>query len=198
MGGGLTIEEAPPVAVMLQPSFTHTARNQDTPPAPGTSTNNDTVLEDSSLFYGGQIYGNLGALIQGTHDRATEHTFLDNSDVRYADTASMLGLDFIYGVDVNNNPSVQDVWNTTPAWSFPYIASSLAPQFAPPGTLIEGGLAGQSRRNWSLHLLERHAVPRGQRLSKSIHAGVAGARRGRHQRSLNRRCRALLARRFRI
>ena len=46
MGGGLTIEEAPPVAVMLQPSFTHTARNQDTPPAPGTSTNNNTVLEE--------------------------------------------------------------------------------------------------------------------------------------------------------
>jgi hypothetical protein len=79
-------------------------------------------------------------LIQGTHDRATEHTFLDNSDVRYADTAKLFGLDFIYGVDVNNNPSVQDVWNTTPAWQFPYIASSLAPQFPPPGTLIEGAL----------------------------------------------------------
>jgi hypothetical protein len=143
MGGGLTFEEAPPIAAMLQPTFTHTARNQDTPPAQGTSTNNNTVLEASSVFYGGQIYGNLGALVQITHDRATEHTFLDNSDVRYADTAQLLGLDFIYGVDVNNSPSVQDVWNTTPVWSFPYIVSSLAPQFSPPGTLIEGGLAGK-------------------------------------------------------
>ena len=99
MGGGLTFEEAPPIAAMLQPTFTHTARNQDTPPAQGTSTNNNTVLEASSVFYGGQIYGNLGALVQITHDRATEHTFLDNSDVRYADTAQLLGLDFIYGVD---------------------------------------------------------------------------------------------------
>ena len=78
-----------------------------------------------------------------TNDRATLHTFLDNSDVRYADTTNFLGLDLLYGVDVNNNPTDQDVWNTTSAWGFPYIASSVAPQFAPPGTLIEGGLAGK-------------------------------------------------------
>src|SRR5664279_2620697 len=39
MGGGLTFEEAPPIAAMLVPSFTHTARNQDTPPVSGTHTN---------------------------------------------------------------------------------------------------------------------------------------------------------------
>jgi hypothetical protein len=46
-------------------------------------------------------------------------------------------------VSVNNNPTVQDVWNTTPAWGFPYIASTLAPQFAPPGAMIEGSLGGK-------------------------------------------------------
>jgi hypothetical protein len=142
-GGGLTFEEAPPIAAMVIPTFTHTARNQDSEPAPGTSTNNNTILQQASVFYGGQIYGNLGALAQVTYDRATLHTFLDNTDVRYADTAKFLGLDFIYGVDLNNNPTVQDVWNTTPAWSFPYIASTLAPAFAPPGTLIEGSLASK-------------------------------------------------------
>jgi hypothetical protein len=43
-GGGLTFEEAPPIAAMLQPTFTHTARNQDSEPAPGTSTTNNTIL----------------------------------------------------------------------------------------------------------------------------------------------------------
>jgi hypothetical protein len=46
-------------------------------------------------------------------------------------------------VTANNNPTVQDVWNTTPAWGFPYIASTIAPQFAPPGTTFEGALAGK-------------------------------------------------------
>lgn len=142
-GGGLTFEEAPPLAAMLVPTFTHTARNQDTPPLGDAHTNNNTILQQASLFYGGQIYGNTGALIQGTYDRASNHTFLDNSDIRYADTASFLGLDLIYGVSVNNNPTVQDVWNTTPAWGFPYVASTIAPQFATPGTTIEGSLGGK-------------------------------------------------------
>jgi len=143
MGGGLTFEEAPPIAAMLIPTFTHTERNQDSPPTPDTHTNNNTVLQQASVFYGGTIYGNLGAFIQGTYDRATQHVFLDNTDIRYADTTKLFGLDLLYGVSVNNNPSVQDVWNTTPAWGFPYIASTLAPQFAPPGTMIEGSLAGK-------------------------------------------------------
>jgi hypothetical protein len=143
MGGGLTFEQAPPIAAMLVPTFTHTARNQDTPPVPDTHTNNNTILQQASLFYGGTIYGNVGAFIQGTYDRATVHTFLDNTDIRYADTTKLLDFDLTYGISVNNNPTVQDVWNTTPAWGFPYIAATLAPQFAPPGTLIEGALAGK-------------------------------------------------------
>jgi hypothetical protein len=143
MGGGLTFEEAPPIAAMVIPTFTHTARNQDAPPAPGTSSNNNTVLQQASVFYGGQIYGNLGAFIQTTFDRATDRVFLDNTDIRYADTTKIFDMDVLYGVSVNNNPTVQDVWNTTPAWGFPYIASTLGPAFSPPGTMIEGSLASK-------------------------------------------------------
>jgi hypothetical protein len=143
LGGGLTFEEAPPLAAMLVPTFTHTARNQDTPPLGDAHTNNNTILQAASVFYGGQIYGNVGALAQVTYDRAANHTFLDNTDIRYADTARFLGLDLIYGISVNNNPTVQDIWNTTPAWGFPYIASTIAPQFPPPTTTIEGTLGSK-------------------------------------------------------
>jgi hypothetical protein len=48
----------------------------------------------------------------------------------------------IAGLTLNNNPTVQDPWNTTPAWGFPYVSSGLAPTPAA-STLIEGGLAQQ-------------------------------------------------------
>ena len=52
------------------------------------------------------------------------------------------GLNVVYGITANNNPTVQDLWNTTPAWSFPYAVSSLA---GTPGasTMIEGAFAAR-------------------------------------------------------
>ncbi len=138
MGGGIKV---PPLAAMLTPAFTHTDRNQDTPPAPNTYSNNNTILQQGSVFYGGQIYGNLGALVQVTYDWVAEQAFLDNSDVRYADTTKLFGTDLVWGIDTNNNPTLSDPWNTTPAWSFPYLVSTVAPQFGPPGPLI-GSLGG--------------------------------------------------------
>jgi hypothetical protein len=47
----------------------------------------------------------------------------------------------IYGITANNNPTVQDVWNTTPAWSFPFVSSGLAATPAA-ATMIEGAFGG--------------------------------------------------------
>jgi hypothetical protein len=161
-GGGDS--KIPPVAGMVIPTFTNTMRGRDDVnflqrlvvdangvptginPPPYKSylgANDNLFLQQASLFYGGQIYGNLGAFIQTTYNGSTNSIFLDNTDIRYADTAKLAGQDFIWGVSLNNVPSVQDVWNTTPAWGFPYLSSSLAPEFGPPPTLVEGGLAGK-------------------------------------------------------
>jgi hypothetical protein len=48
----------------------------------------------------------------------------------------------VYGTSLNNNPTVNDVWNSTPAWGYPYVASQVAPTPAAT-TLVEGPLAQQ-------------------------------------------------------
>jgi hypothetical protein len=50
----------------------------------------------------------------------------------------------LFGVTANNNPTVQDPWNSTPAWSFPFVGASdaLAPTPAA-GTMIEGTFGGR-------------------------------------------------------
>src|SRR5262249_5290109 len=67
---------------------------------------------------------------------------IDNVDLRYANHYQGKGLDVSYGLTLNNNPTVSDIYNTSPAWSFPFASSSVAitPNAA---TLIDGGLAQQ-------------------------------------------------------
>ena len=51
----------------------------------------------------------------------------------------LFGQDTIWGIDANNTPTVEDPWNTTPAWGWPQISSTIAPAFAPPLTHVESG-----------------------------------------------------------
>ena len=65
---------------------------------------------------------------------------IDNTDVRFASHAKLRGHDVLYGVTLHNNPTVQDAWNTAPAWSYPFVSPVLVPR-PMASTLIEGGLA---------------------------------------------------------
>ena len=47
-------------------------------------------------------------------------------DIRFARLKDIWDQETILGLTLNNNPTVQDVWNSTPAWGFPYNASHLA------------------------------------------------------------------------
>jgi hypothetical protein len=67
---------------------------------------------------------------------------IDNADVRFATHAKFLAKDMILGITLNNNPTVQDVWNTVPAWGYPFASSAVAPAPAA-ASLIDGALAQQ-------------------------------------------------------
>jgi hypothetical protein len=143
-GGAYTFPPYPPLSFMLQSGFTHT--NADLGPQGGgfNSANNWTDLaQQFSVFWGGRITDHLGAFVQTTlsHDGGGTAFGWDNSDIRYADTATLAGHDVIWGLDFNNNPTVQDPWNTTSAWAWPFITSAFQP--APyASTLLDGPFGG--------------------------------------------------------
>ena len=130
----------PPLALMAQGGFTHTAKDQVDPPADRFNTNDNGSLDQVSLFYGGRITQHVGAFVQMTFSGESRTTSWDNLDVRFANSATLGNTSLVYGVSVNNNPTVQDLWNSTPAWSYPYINSALAPTPAA-APVIAGGLA---------------------------------------------------------
>lgn len=135
----------PAFAVMAVGSFTETQSPQGSPPAPGYRTNDNFAFEVASLFYGGAISSELGigAFIQSTYNHISGRFSWDNADIRWAHSSVVGDHEWLYGVSLNNNPSVTDLWNSTPAWRYPFQASGLAPT-PETATLIEGGLAGSS------------------------------------------------------
>jgi hypothetical protein len=134
---------------MVQVSYTHTGKALPDSTLPGALAKDGEVLfpDQVSLFYAGKIADELGAFVQLTYDGAADHFGIDNTDVRYAHHLSFGGTDanshgLILGITLNNNPTVQDVWNTTPAWGFPYAGSRVAP--GPNASAQIDGRLGQS------------------------------------------------------
>jgi hypothetical protein len=129
-----------PLAAMVQVSQTNTRSINNT--YYDFARNQDIVLQQASVFYGGRIAGPVGAFAQWTYDGIAHHSGIDNTDIRAAGHFTQNDVDFIYGITVNNNPTVSDVWNSTPAFGFPYASSSVS--LTPTaGTIIDGGLAQQ-------------------------------------------------------
>lgn len=139
-GGGTS--DLPPVAGMSLNSFNHTKASQPGGAAQHFGPNDNLASDQTSLFYGGAITDHLGAFAQLTYDGVGRVFGWDNTDIRYARTATIAGTETVLGMSLNNNPTVQDVWNTTPAWSFPFVGSKLAPTPAA-ATMLEGGFAQQ-------------------------------------------------------
>ena len=142
---GKQYEFPPPLAGMVQLSYTD-SKGLTSGVAPfdaaDRATDRFNLPQQLSLFYGGRIYDKAGAFVQGTYDGASDTFFLDLTDIRYANNTIVWDKNLIYGLTLNNSPSVQDVWNTTSVWGFPYASSSVAATPAA-GTIIDGALDQQ-------------------------------------------------------
>jgi hypothetical protein len=141
----------PPISMMSIVGFTHTATDLP-PPADPNAPNNNITIAPLSFFWGGAITDHIGAFSQLTYNGAPSaagisndpfvHAWTwDNTDIRYADSTTLGKMSITYGITANNNPTVQDPWNTTPAWGFPYASSPFWPGFGPAAPIIDGGFA---------------------------------------------------------
>lgn len=105
------------------------------------------MLDAISLFSGGKITDNAGAFVQWTYNNLTTtdnltftgHGALDNTDVRVVKKFGAEDKPTVIGLTLHNNPTVQDIYNTAPAWSFPYWAPSVAAPGRGTPTFLETG-----------------------------------------------------------
>ena len=128
-----------PLALMVQGGYSHTSADQPDVPAPNYKVNDNFSVDQVSLFVASRITSHLGLFAQFTYDGINHFTHWDNLDLRYTRSFTVGDTAIVTGVSVNNNPTIQDLWNSTPGWGFPYISAALAPTPAA-GPMI-GGLA---------------------------------------------------------
>ncbi len=132
-----------PVSAALIASFVNTSKDQASPPAPHYGTNNNVTIDQINLFVAGGVGDHFGGFSQFTYDGVGKGVSWDNLDLRAVDRVTLFGSDVLIGLSMNNSPTVQDVWNSTPAWGFTYTSSALAPSPAA-SPLIAGGFSGNT------------------------------------------------------
>jgi hypothetical protein len=146
-----TDEFVVPLSAMAVASFVQTSSDQPAPPAPHYGTNNNFTLDQASVFVAGGFGDHFGSFAQFTYDGVGRAFAWDNLDLKVTGHEKLFGQNVLFGLSLNNNPGVQDPWNTMAAWGFPYTDSALAPAPAA-GTIISGALAqsvlGVSAYGW--------------------------------------------------
>ncbi|MEC5218833.1 hypothetical protein RCH09_003808 [Actimicrobium sp. GrIS 1.19] len=93
---------------------------------PAFSKDGNVIFQTGSVFLGSKVTDNVGVFAQATYNNYDNQNLdngkwqgkwsSDNIDIRYADRTIDANRDVIWGLSVNNNPSLADPWNTAPAW----------------------------------------------------------------------------------
>ena len=137
----LKINEVPPLSAMFMTSVSNMSKPlNDAIDGSKTQNGNVEFPQQLSFFFAGEISDHMGAFSQITYDHASDHFSIDNTDIRYTTHGKFGGADAIYGITLNNSPTVEDVYQGTPAWGFPFISSPITPGSIA-ATQIDGTLA---------------------------------------------------------
>ena len=165
--GGLSLLESFPLSVMVDTTFSSTKS-----PQPNTQNGDFQIPQAASLFLAGAWAPHVGSFVQVTYDSQDDHFSWDNTDIRYANSTKLFQKDFAYGITLNNNPTVEDLWNSTPAWGYPWVNSSSAP--TPAAAAVINGTLGQDVAGiggygmWNNHLYLAGTIYRSQHIGNSL------------------------------
>lgn len=136
-------EYPPPIAAGAEISYTEAkGLSNRVDPFDDSPNAKFNIPQTGSIYYAGKIFYKIGAFSQITWEGVDNSVHLDHTDIRFASDAMIGNKSLVYGFTLNNNPTVQDVFNTTPAFSFPYTSSAVANTPAA-STIIDNRLALQ-------------------------------------------------------
>uniref|UniRef100_Q47FP9 Probable cytochrome c1 protein n=1 Tax=Dechloromonas aromatica (strain RCB) TaxID=159087 RepID=Q47FP9_DECAR len=135
-----------PLSAMMVVNSTHTAKDvPDGDKVNHFNNNNNTAMQEASVFLAGRLTDNIGSFVQVTYSGVDRTYALDQADIRYARSVKLGDKDMTVGVSLNTNPTLTDPFNTLGQWRFPYTSSDFNAGFGPAAPKVEslgGGVMG--------------------------------------------------------
>lgn len=169
-----------PLAGVVQVSNTRTDTRAPTA-TEALERDRETIAQATGFYYGGKITDRIGALVQYTYDGVERATAVEMVDVRFADEATLGGRGLVYGVTLNNAPTLADIYNSTPMWAFPHVEAAGA---MVPAALVDmelaaqvGGLGAYAMWNDRVYVEIAGYRTAARGLLRPLHAGVPIERR---------------------
>jgi hypothetical protein len=101
-----------------------------------TSTSNpngtDMPLDDDrramvqrlSLYLAGRIGEGSGGFANYNYNTTEKRAMMEMFDVRTTTNKTLAGKELLLGLTLNNNPTVSDIYNSTPGFGFPHVSPS--------------------------------------------------------------------------
>jgi hypothetical protein len=162
-GKDLQLSRYFPIGGML--TLDETGTNTPVPQAQNWNANGSLTL-----YLAGEISSHVGGMIQASYSVSSGHFNWNNTDVRYANHTTLGSKDLLYGLTLNNSPTVEDVWNSTPAWGYPWFGGNAPVPSAQPiiaGALAQDVLGLGAYAMWNDHVYADFTLYRSEHLGGS-------------------------------
>lgn len=119
---------------------------------------NRLVVQRASAYLAGKLSDKAGGFVNFNYEGVERRGAMEMVDVRYADSFALAGKRLVLGVTLNNNPTVSDVFNSTPVFGFPQVRSAEPTVVAPNAMAqvdmaLESQVAGLAAYGWWGELL---------------------------------------------
>ncbi len=138
-GTELSLNRLPPFALEVDVADSFIQSTQ-----PGTQNGNVQFPSKLKVFMAGALSDNIGMFSYVEYTQPNDHFSFDLTDIRFVGSGKIAGSDAVYGITINNAPTLEDPWNTLNVWSFPHAHSEVAPSPAASsllgGTLADSGM----------------------------------------------------------
>ncbi|RZI40063.1 hypothetical protein EGT07_25805 [Herbaspirillum sp. HC18] len=84
----------------------------------------NVIIQRLSLYLAGRVAEGTGGFVNWNYDSAEKRGMMEMIDLRTTTSTSLGGKELLLGLTLNNNPTVSDIYNSTPGFGFPHTAPS--------------------------------------------------------------------------